>query len=51
MTGERSAFTEIDHKVHGTIHFGDGVVTNIEGKGTILLKCKTGKTRHWQACI
>jgi hypothetical protein len=43
MMGERSAFTEIDHKVHGTVHFSVGVVTNIEGRGTILLKWKTGE--------
>jgi hypothetical protein len=43
MTGERSAFTEIDNKVHGTVHFGDGVVANIEGRGTILIRCKTGE--------
>jgi hypothetical protein len=43
MTGERSAFIEIDHKVHGTVRFGDGAVANIEGQGTILLKCKTGE--------
>jgi hypothetical protein len=43
MTGERSAFTEIDNKVHGTVRFGDGAVANIEGRGTILVRCKTGE--------
>jgi hypothetical protein len=42
MTGDQLAFIEIDRKVHGTIRFGDGVVANIEGRGTIQLKCKTG---------
>jgi hypothetical protein len=42
MTGVRAVFSEIDLRVHGTVHFGDGSVTNIEGRGTILIKCKTG---------
>jgi hypothetical protein len=41
MTGVRVVFSEIDLSVHGTVHFGDGSVTNIEGCGTILIKCKT----------
>jgi hypothetical protein len=42
MTGVRAVFSEIDLRVHDTVHFGDGSVTNIEGRGTILIKCKTG---------
>jgi hypothetical protein len=42
MTGMRAVFSEIDLRVHGTVRFGDGSVTNIEGCGTILIKCKTG---------
>jgi hypothetical protein len=42
MTGMRAVFSEIDLRVHGTVRFGDGSVTNIEGRGTILIKCKTG---------
>jgi hypothetical protein len=42
MTGESEAFTELDTKVHGTICFGDKSVTNIDGRGTILLQCKNG---------
>jgi hypothetical protein len=42
MTGVRTVFSEIDLKVHGTVRFGDGSVTNIEGRDTILIKCKTG---------
>jgi hypothetical protein len=42
MTGVRTVFSEIDLRVHGTIRFGDGSVTNIEGRDTILIKCKTG---------
>jgi hypothetical protein len=40
MTGVRTTFSEIDLRVHGTVRFGDGTVTNIEGHGTILIKCK-----------
>jgi hypothetical protein len=40
MTGVRTAFSEIDLRVHGTVRFGDRTVTNIEGCGTILIKCK-----------
>jgi hypothetical protein len=35
-------FYEIDLKVHGTIHFRDGSVANIEGFDMILIKCKSG---------
>jgi hypothetical protein len=42
MMGVRAVFFDIDLRVHGTVHFGDGLVTNIEGRGTILIKCKTG---------
>jgi hypothetical protein len=43
MMGEREAFSELDTKVHGTVRFGDGSVTKVEGCGTILLKCKNGE--------
>jgi hypothetical protein len=42
MTGMRAVFSEIDLRVHSTVRYGDGSVTNIEGRGTILIKCKTG---------
>jgi hypothetical protein len=42
MTGVRAVFSEIDLRVHGTVRFGDGSVTNIEGRDMILVKCKTG---------
>jgi hypothetical protein len=41
MTGVRVMFSEIDLRVHDTVRFGDGLVTNIEGCSTILIKCKT----------
>jgi hypothetical protein len=43
MIGVRAAFSIIDLRVHGTVHFGNGSVTNIEGRGTILIKSKTGR--------
>jgi hypothetical protein len=42
MTGVHAVFSEIDLRVHGTVRFGDGSVTNIEGHDMILIKCKTG---------
>jgi hypothetical protein len=42
MTGGQSVFIETDHKIQGSIHFGDGAVARIESRGTILLKCKNG---------
>jgi hypothetical protein len=43
MTTERSAFSELDTKVHGIVCFGDGSVAGIEGCGTVLLQCKNGE--------
>jgi hypothetical protein len=42
-TGSRAAFASIDAGTIGTMHFGDGSVVQIEGRGTILYQCKTGK--------
>jgi hypothetical protein len=47
MTGKRLSFSEIKNRVHGTVHFGDGVVVNIKGRGMVLIKCKTGEHKHW----
>jgi hypothetical protein len=43
MTGERSAFSELDTKVHGKVRFDDGSIAGIEGRETVLLKCKNGE--------
>ncbi|WVZ61750.1 LOW QUALITY PROTEIN: hypothetical protein U9M48_011574 [Paspalum notatum var. saurae] len=43
MMGERGFFSELDTGVHGTVRFGDGSVVGIEGRGTVLFKCKTGE--------
>jgi hypothetical protein len=32
MIKERTMFLELDTKIHGTVHFGDGSVTKIEGR-------------------
>jgi hypothetical protein len=42
MTTVRVVFSEINLRVHSTVRFGDGSATNIEGRGTVLIKCKTG---------
>jgi hypothetical protein len=43
MSGDQDAFTEIDRRVQGIVRFGDVAVTNIVGKGSIILKCKNGE--------
>lgn len=45
MTGARSAFSDLDTGVHGTVWFGDGSVAEIEGSGTVLFNCKNGEHR------
>jgi hypothetical protein len=45
MTGLREIFTELDSQVYGTVKMGDGVITNIEGRRSIVLVCKNGKHR------
>jgi hypothetical protein len=42
MTDMRNVFSDIDFRVHGTVHFGDGLVASMDGRGTILIKCKNG---------
>jgi hypothetical protein len=41
MTRVHAVFSEINLRVHGVVQFGDGSLGNIEGRGTILIKCKT----------
>jgi hypothetical protein len=43
MTGSRSAFTEPDLGIHGSVKFGDGSVVDIEGRGTILFMGNGGE--------
>lgn len=42
MTGKREFFAELNTGVMGQVRFGDGSKVQIEGKGSILLKCKNG---------
>jgi hypothetical protein len=48
MTGARSAFAELNTGVHGSVRFGDGSTVGIEGRGTVLFKCKTGEHQKLQ---
>jgi hypothetical protein len=47
MTGSRSAFADLDTTVSGSVRFGDDSVAEIEGRGTVLFKCKNGKHRSF----
>jgi hypothetical protein len=42
MMGELSVFSSMDDSVRGTVRFGDGSVTAIRGRGTIVLRCRNG---------
>lgn len=43
MTGEISKFKDLDEKVTGQVHFGDGSMVSIKGKGSVIFKCKYGE--------
>ena len=43
MTGTRSVFSELDTGVCGLVKFGDGSVMGIEGRSTVIFKCKDGE--------
>jgi hypothetical protein len=43
MIGSREIFDEIDTHNSGTIKFGNGSITKIKGKGSIVLTCKSGE--------
>ena len=45
MTGARSAFSELDSGICGTVKFGDGSVVEIEGRDTFLFISKGGEHR------
>lgn len=45
MTGERAKFKELDEKITGQVKFGDGSTVKIEGKGSIVFKCRNGEER------
>jgi hypothetical protein len=43
MTGERVAFSELDTGIRDKVRFGDGSRVDIEGRGTVLFRCKSGE--------
>ena len=43
MTRAKSAFSELDSRIRGTVKFGDGSIVEIEGRGTILFIGKGGE--------
>lgn len=45
MTGQKSKFATLDEGVTGQVRFGDGSTVKIEGKGSIIFKCKNGEER------
>lgn len=45
MTGIRSKFKDLDESVTGQVRFGDGSTVNIQGKGSMVFKCKNGENR------
>jgi hypothetical protein len=45
MMGVRDAFAELDSNIRGTVKFGDGLVVDIEGVGTVLFIYKNGEHR------
>lgn len=45
MTGSKEVFAKLDPQICGTVKFGDGSTTKIEGRGTIILNCKSGEHR------
>jgi hypothetical protein len=47
MSGSRAVFTDLDTKVLGAVRFGDNLVAQIEGRGTIKFMCKNGETRSF----
>jgi hypothetical protein len=45
MTGVKSAFTELDSSITGSVKFGDGSRVEICRRGTILFRCLNGEHR------
>ena len=45
MTGAQSAFSDLDTSIRGIVKFGDGSVVDIEGRVTILFKCRSREHR------
>ena len=45
MTGDRSAFAELDEGVTGSVRFGDGSSVAIRGRGTVTFTVRSGDHR------
>ena len=45
MTGYKSKFTELNEGIIGLVKIGDGLMLKIEGKGSIIFRCKKGEER------
>ena len=45
MTGDKEKFVELDQRITGLVKFGDGSPVKIEGKGSIIFRCKNGEER------
>ena len=45
MTGRKTKFANLDESVTGAVKFGDGSSVRIEGKGSIVFRCKNGEER------
>lgn len=45
MTGDKEKFVELDQRITGLVKFGDGSTVKIEGKGTIIFRCKNEEVR------
>jgi hypothetical protein len=46
MMGSMSSFTDLDEAIGRTMHFDDGSVVGIEGKGTVVVECKNGEQQR-----
>ena len=45
MSGCKELFTDLDDGVKGTVRFDDGSLVDIQGRGKVILQCKTGEHR------
>jgi transposase InsO family protein len=45
MTGVRTAFSELDTGITGSVKFGDGSRVEIRGRGTVVFRCLNGEHR------
>ena len=48
MTGDREKFSNLNREIQGFVKFGNESRVRIEGKGSIIFKCKNGEQRKLQ---